>query len=162
MVKYNPKHSIKRAQSDRENTLSDNQHSIVAENMAVYWSSRMERVEVIRRGIHYSSIETLSKRINTPIKDILELLDIPQTTYNKRKKEEALMSGRDSEIILLLTELLDFGFEVFNQENDKFLRWLKKPNLSLGGLIPESLLDSLSGIQEVKSALNRLEYGNLA
>jgi uncharacterized protein (DUF2384 family) len=32
----------------------------------------------------------------------------------------------------------------------------------LGGNTPESLFDSLTGIQEVKNALNRLEYGNLA
>jgi len=63
---------------------------------------------------------------------------------------------------LLLTELIDFGLEVFNQEENKFLRWLKKPNLSLGGTTPESLLDTTTGIQEVKNCLNRLEYGNLA
>jgi uncharacterized protein (DUF2384 family) len=39
---------------------------------------------------------------------------------------------------------------------------LKKPNLSLGGNAPESMLDSITGIQEVRNCLNRIEYGNLA
>ncbi len=72
------------------------------------------------------------------------------------------MSGRDSELILLLTELTDFGIEVFNEEEEKFQRWLKKPNVSLGGSTPGSLLDTATGIQEVRNALNRIEYGNMA
>lgn len=73
-----------------------------------------------------------------------------------------LLSGRNSEVVLVLTELLDFGLEVFNNEAEKFHRWLKKPNPSLGGVTPESLFDSLKGIQEVRNSLNRLEHGNMA
>ncbi|MDZ7607711.1 MAG: MbcA/ParS/Xre antitoxin family protein [Cyclobacteriaceae bacterium] len=62
----------------------------------------------------------------------------------------------------MLSEVLDFGLEVFNDEKEKLQRWLKKPNLSLGGVTPESLFDSITGIQEVRNALNRLEYGNMA
>lgn len=43
-----------------------------------------------------------------------------------------------------------------------FQRWLQKPNLSLGGKSPESMLDTMTGINEVKFCLNRLEFGNLA
>lgn len=73
-----------------------------------------------------------------------------------------MLNGRDSEIVLLLTELVDFGIEVFNNEEYKFQRWMKKQNISLGGNTPESLLDSITGIQEVKNCLNRIEYGILA
>ena len=122
----------------------------------------MERVSLIRRGLPYESIEILSHRANMPIKQILQLLSLPQTTYNSRKKNNVVLDGRNSEVVLVLTELLEYGLEVFNFEEDKIQRWLKKPNLSLGGTTPESLFDSLTGIQEVKNALNRLEYGNLA
>jgi putative toxin-antitoxin system antitoxin component (TIGR02293 family) len=97
-----------------------------------------------------------------PVKQVLHLFGVPQTTYNKKRRDNDLLSGRDSEIILVLTELLDLGIEVFNNEAEKFQRWLKKPNISLGGVTPESLFDSLTGIQEVRNSLNRLEYGNLA
>ena len=90
------------------------------------------------------------------------LFGLPQTTYKKKRREKSLLNGRDSEIVLLLTELVDFGIEVFNNEEDKFQRWLKKPNYALGGYTPESLLDSTTGIQEVKNCLNRLEHGSFA
>jgi putative toxin-antitoxin system antitoxin component (TIGR02293 family) len=159
MVKYNAKTSVSRAYKVLEDKSN---HSIVAEKEAIYWTTGMTRVDTIRKGVPYSTIESLGKRLNKPVKDLLEIFDIPQTTYNKRKKDLAVMGSRDTELVLLITELLDFGFEVFNQETEKFLRWLNKPNISLAGYTPESLLDSGSGIQEVKNALNRIEYGSLA
>jgi len=86
----------------------------------------------------------------------------PMKTHNKKKRKNDLLSVRDSEVVMVLSEVLDFGLEVFNNETEKFHRWLKKPNLSLGGVAPESLFDSITGIQEVRNTLNRIEYGNMA
>lgn len=126
------------------------------------WASRMDRIRIIRSGLPYESIDVISKRVNIPIKQALQIFGMPQTTYNKKKKDNDLLSGRDSEVVLVLTELLDFGLDVFNEEKEKFHRWLKKSNTSLGGVSPESLFDSITGIQEVRNNLNRLEFGNMA
>lgn len=135
---------------------------IVSEGKEYTWTSKLDRVTIIRKGIPYESIDGISKRINVPIKDVLTIFGLPQTTYNKKRREHSLLSGRDSEVVLLITELLDFGIEVFNNETEKFQRWMKKENASLGGNSPESLLDSVTGIQEVKNCLNRIEFGNFA
>lgn len=124
--------------------------------------SKLERVEIIRKGIPYDSIETISQRLNRPVKTVLSLVGMPQTTYNKKKSENAVLDSRESELIVLMSELIDYGLEVFNDEEDKFQRWLKKPNLALSGIIPESLLDTITGIGEVKDCLTRIEYGNFA
>lgn len=87
---------------------------------------------------------------------------MPQTTYNKKKSDQSLLDTRDSELLPLITELLDYGLEVFNNEEEKFQSWLGKSNVSLGGIFPESLLDTITGIDEVKFALNRIEFGNFA
>lgn len=126
------------------------------------WKTVMERVRISREGIPFSALEVISKSLDLPIKEVLILFSIPQTTYNKKRREKALLGGKESEAVLWIIEIIDFGIEVFNGETEKFLRWLKKPNQSLGGLKPESFFDSISGIQEVKKCLNRLEFGNLA
>lgn len=126
------------------------------------WANRMERVQVIRQGIPYSYIERISERLDRPVKSILAIVGIPQTTYNKKKSEQSVLDSRDSELMVLLTELLDYGISVFNHEEEKFQRWLKKPNLSLGGNSPDSLLDTATGIDEVNYSLNRIEFGNFA
>ena len=137
--------------------------SIVNSDGKLYNSSnKLDRVRIIRDGIPYNSIEDISKRLNNPVKYVLAIVGIPQTTYNKKKSEHSLLDSRDSELVLLINELIDYGLEVFNNEEEKFQRWLKKPNLSIGGNPPETLLDTITGINEVKFSLNRIEFGNLA
>ena len=126
------------------------------------WTNTMERVQVIRQGVTYGSIEVISERLNRPVKAILSIIGIPQTTYNKKKSEHAALAPRDSELIILLTELIDYGLMVFNDEEAKFQRWLEKPNLSLGGQSPDSLLDTVTGIEEVTACLQRIEHGIFA
>lgn len=154
-----PKDSIERAKSTKKQFV---EYSIQVRTDRYSWGTKMEKVAVIRKGLPYESIEVISRRTDTSMKQFLAILGLPQTTYNKKKREKDLLNSRDSEVVVFLTELLDFGLSVFNNENDKFQRWLKKPNGSLGGVTPESLFDSLTGIQEVRNSLNRLEYGNMA
>ena len=158
-IPFNTKKSIRKAAGQRTSLKT---WKIDSGGKHFTWSNKMERVDIIRDGIPYSSIELISDRLDRPIKTVLSIVGIPQTTYNKKKAEESLLDSRDSELILLITELLDHGLEVFNEEKEKFQRWLKKPNLSLGGHSPESLLDTTTGIDEVHFALNRIEFGNFA
>lgn len=159
LEKFDPQKSVKRARKVREGAFKWVIHT---SNGKIAWSNRSERVAIIRKGLPYVSIEVIGQKANLPVKQMLHYFGIDQTTYNKKKREKDILSGRDSEVVLLLSEVLDFGVEVFDNEKDKFQWWLKKPNLSLGNATPESLFDSITGIQEVRNALNRMEYGNMA
>lgn len=156
---FDPKISAERAQRGKR---VKSQWSIKLAEKEYVWETKLERVAIIRKGLPYGSIEVISKRADLPVKNFLHLLGVPQTTYNKKKRQKDLLSGRDSEIVLILTELLEYGKQVFNDEIEKFHRWLKKPNTSLGGVRPDSFFDSLTGIQVVKNTLDRIEYGNFA
>lgn len=156
---FDPKKSIHRAKFAKTKGA---RWSISVTGREYVWGTRMDRVAIIRTGLPYESIEIIGKQADLPVKKILQLLEVPQTTYNKKKRDKGVLNRRDSELILMLTELLEFGLGVFNNEGEKFKRWLKKPNASLGDATPESLFDSFTGIQEVKNSLNRLEYGNMA
>ncbi len=156
---FDPKKSIKRA---KRGNRSRSHWSIKLAEKEYVWGSNLERIDIIRKRLPYGTIEVISKNADLPVKNILHLLGVPQTTYNKGKREKQLLSERNSEIVLFLTELLDYGKQVFNGEVQKFHRWLKKPNSSLGGARPDSFFDSITGIQIVRNALDRIEYGNLA
>ncbi len=157
--KPDPKKGIKQAKTGRA---IRPKFGIKVTGRTYSWNTKMDKVGIIREGLPYASIEVVSANANLPVSRMLHLFGVRQTTYNKKKKAEDLMSGRDSEIVLTLSELLQFGAQVFNDEKEKFQRWLKKPNISLGSVTPESLFDSVTGIQEVRNCLNRLEYGNFA
>ena len=121
-----------------------------------------ERIGAIRQGHDYSAIELLSTKIDASVKELLPLFELAQTTYNKKKRGQERMGRRDTEMLVYLNELIDYGIEVFDNEQAKFQRWLRKPNLSLGGVTPFSLLDTITGMREVRGCLDRIEYGNLA
>lgn len=133
----------------------------VLEEPATEYGS-LSHLEIIRKGIPYDTLEIIGEYSEMPIRQVLEILDIPQTTYNKKKRERGRLSTRDSELVLAIAELLDYGRSVFDGDDKKFKRWLKKPNTSLGGFIPESLFDTFAGLQQVRGALERLDYGILA
>lgn len=135
---------------------------IVTPKRRLKWSNPMERINLTRKGVPYSAVEVVGKKGSMTVARMLDILDLPQTTYNKKKREDEILDVRDSEILLVLSEVLDFGLFVFNDEKEKFHNWLGTKNSSLGGVTPESLFDSLTGIEEVRGALQRLEYGNLA
>ena len=126
------------------------------------WSNNMERIRLIREGIPYETLDFISNQLNVSVKAALAILGMPQTTYNKKKNEHSMFDQRNSELILLIIDLIQYGQEVFNQEKEKFQRWLKKPNSSLGGQTPESMLDTTTGIEEIRKCLSRIEYGSLA
>ena len=158
-IKYKVKKSLEKS---RRKNINRHKWKIKLPEKEYVWETKLERVALIRKRIPYSSIEVISKSANLPVKSFLHLFGIPQTTYNQKKKRNDLLSGRDSEIVLVLTELLEYGKYVFNNESDKFHRWLKKPNISLGGVRPDSFFDSLTGIQVVRNILDKIEYGNFA
>ncbi len=156
---FDIKDSISRAKKEKAHNYT---WEIYTSEGKITWKNGIERVEVLRKGLPYETIEVVGQKANLPVKQMLQFLDVAQTTYNKKKRDKELLNGRDSEVLLILTEVLDFGLEVFNHEKDKFQRWMKKTNMSLGNVAPISFFDSISGIQEVRNALNRLEYGNMA
>ncbi len=158
-VCFDPKKSIARAK--REKNIGSHWSIKLAEKEYT-WGTKLERIAIIRQGLPYTSIEVISKSANLPVKTMLHSLGVAQTTYNKRKRENHLLNSQNSELVLVLMELIEYGKEVFNGEVEKFHRWLRKPNISLGGAKPDSFFDSLTGIQIVKNALNRVEYGNFA
>ena len=56
-------------------------------------------------------------------------------------------------------ELLEYGLMVFNNEEDKFHRWMSKPVPALENSIPNDLLDSIEGLKQVEVILHKIEYG---
>lgn len=143
-------------------SISDVGYKIRVNKRVFKWSNNDEKIALIRVGLPYAAIEAISKHTKIPVIHYLKSLEIVQTTYNKKKKSDSILSKQDSEFIVELIELYEYGLSVFNNESDKFQRWLRKPNISLGNTSPDSLFDSLTGIREVKRALNRIEFGNMA
>ena len=83
--RLNTRKSIERAQT--ESALKTGWSMKVA-GREFSWSNQMERVNLIRAGLPFESIEEVGKKANLPVKQVLYKLGIAQTTYNKKKREK--------------------------------------------------------------------------
>lgn len=64
------------------------------------------------------------------------------------------MRGHMEKIVDVIVQ----GLEVFG-DKDRFISWLKRPCIALGGKAPLSLLDSRVGAEKVLDVLGRIEGG---
>lgn len=161
MAKHNPKQKPSAQAKSKAYPITEADPFQVNEPAATY-GLPMSRVAAIRLGLPSSAIERMSERTRLPVRQVLAYMRMPQTTYNKKLRANEPLDAHHSEQLLVLSDLMQFGTEVFNNEAPKFYSWLQSPNQSLGGVTPESLFDTLTGMQEVKNCLLRIEYGNMA
>jgi uncharacterized protein (DUF2384 family) len=50
------------------------------------------------------------------------------------------------------------GIKIFGSP-DEFRAWTKRKNITLGGVAPEELMDSVFGIRMIRDLLGRIAYG---
>lgn len=120
-------------------------------------SSRMDLIELSKKGITKDALLRLVKYLNLSISQMAELLAIAERTiqrYTLKKNFNRIVS----EQILQITEVAARGTQVF-EDKEKFLSWMKQPNKALSNNTPISLLHSRFGIEMVLDELGRIEYG---
>lgn len=81
---FDTKKSVGRAKNAR---LADPTWKLISEDKEYSWTSKLERVNIIREGIPYESIDGISKRINLPIKEVLHFFLVCRKPLTTRKVE---------------------------------------------------------------------------
>lgn len=120
----------------------------------------LDWVEMIRRGIPASAVESLRKAVQLSQADLARVLGIPERTLARRRREGTL-SSEESAKLLRLARIFGRANEVF--ENSRAaLHWLKSPNAALVGSTPLSLLDTEIGAESILDTLGRIEHGVFA
>ena len=90
-----------------------------------------------------------------PRTQLLELLDISESTARRRQTAHALKCV-ESDRTLRIARLFARAEDVF-EDRAKARAWLQRPNRALGGVTPLSLLDTELGAREVETTLGRIE-----
>lgn len=114
-----------------------------------------------RNGLPYKSLKNAQDFMPFSIQEWAEMLHISIRSIDRLKKERKKLSSSQSEKLIEITLLYDYGMDVFGT-SEKFSMWLNRVNLALGGVKPKSLLDTNQGIKAVETVLSRIEYGVLA
>ncbi len=118
-------------------------------------------IAATRNGLPYKSLHTAEVIMPFSSQEWAKMLHVSKRSIDRLKKEKKKLSTTQSEKLIEVTLLYDYGVDVFGS-SEKFTKWLDRSNLALGGVAPKSLLDTNQGIKAVKTELSRIEYGVLA
>jgi putative toxin-antitoxin system antitoxin component (TIGR02293 family) len=118
-------------------------------------------VQATRNGLSYKSLLYAQAFMPFSVQEWATMLHVSTRSIERLKKDKKKLTSSQSEKLIEITILYDYGVDVFG-DYQKFSKWLERTNLALGGISPKSLLDTNSGINAVKTALSRIEYGVLA
>lgn len=119
--------------------------------------TRMDLIDLARKGITKRSLRRLSEISSITVKELAELLPISLRQFQRYDEEKRMKRGV-SEHVILIAEVLLKGMDIFDSPEELKL-WLKSPLLSFGQRTPFGLLDTSYGVQMVMDELGRMEHG---
>ncbi len=120
----------------------------------------LDLMELAAQGVTKEALLHLVSYLNCPMSEMAQLLPVTERTIQRYRSHQHF-NRVVSEHILQLAEIVAHGTEVFG-DREKFLRWLRIPNVALGNRIPFELLDSRFGADMIRDELGRIEHGVFA
>ena len=110
-----------------------------------------------RKRLPITIAEEVADVLDLRDKEMATILTISIRTYH-RLKLNGLLSSVASERLTLLKELAAYGLDVFENQST-FNKWLRLPLRELSNLSPLNSLDTATGFNQVKTILQRIDYG---
>ena len=114
-------------------------------------------IDALKGGLPASRIDALTATLGLPASRVADVLSIPTSTLNRRRKAGRL-DRDESERAYRLARLVDRAADVFGSVEGG-VEWLKQPQFALGGATPLSYADTEPGAREVENVLGRIEHG---
>lgn len=118
-------------------------------------------IKLVREGIPFKEFKKIMDWSPFTNKEWAHFLNISTRTLERHKEDQKVFKQEQSEKIVSIYQLLQYGVAVFSDKQLLF-KWLHIDTIVLGGVCPKDLLDTSIGIQMVRDALGRLEHGVLA
>ncbi len=116
-----------------------------------------KEISLIRNGVDPEVVEAFLDKENLPVKDILERLHIPSSTYFSRKKQQLRLDTYTTEKFVRLISVLIMAAEILGSDEAK--SWIYRNVPSLGDQAPINLLDTEAGHRLVEQVLLQIKYG---
>jgi putative toxin-antitoxin system antitoxin component (TIGR02293 family) len=114
-------------------------------------------VRLIRAGLPVSELEALRTGLDMPLETLACKLGISRATLHRRRASGRL-DPEESDRVVRFARLLGKAIEVF-ESAENAQRWLRSPQLGLGGEVPLDYAESEVGAREVEDLLGRIEFG---
>lgn len=118
------------------------------------------KIDVIRRGVAAGVVDGMAAYLDVPKNQIFALLHSPESTAHRLIKDDRRLDSGITERIVRVADAARLAQRTFGGRAEAN-RWLKAPNLALGGATPLSMLDTEPGAAEVRRILGAIDYGGV-
>ena len=115
-------------------------------------------IDKSRQGVLRSETDQVAGLVGLTDAEMARILSLSVQKLHRTKPDERL--PRDaSERLLLLTNLLRHGLDVFDNDAETLANWLRSPIRELNRQSPLHLLDTTIGFGLADDVLGRIEHG---
>ncbi|UHG94155.1 type II RES/Xre toxin-antitoxin system antitoxin [Spirosoma oryzicola] len=115
-------------------------------------------IDKSRQGVLRSEVDQVANMVGLTDIEMARTLSMSDRNLHRLKPQERL-SRDTSERLLLLTNLLRHGLDVFDDDAETLADWLRSPIRELNSQSPLQLLDTTTGFGLVDDVLGRIEHG---
>lgn len=134
--------------------------SSTVQNLLNTLKDPIKEMGLIRSGIETNIIESFLAEESILVKDVLERLHIPSSTYFLKKKNHQPLDAYTTEKLVRLVSVLVMASDIIGKIEAK--KWIYRNVPSLGDEAPINLLDTEIGHRLVEQALLQIKYGMYA
>lgn len=120
--------------------------------------STQQLIDHVRAGLPYSELEILQRSFGLPMEYMASQVGLSRATWQRRKKEDGVLSPLQSDRVVRLARLMGKAIQVLESEENA-RQWLTTPQYGLGGAAPLDYSDTEVGAREVENLLGRIEHG---
>jgi len=115
--------------------------------------------KIIEEGMETIVLERIAKELlDVPLQTLLNRLDLPPSTIQRRLKTEQPLSPSESDKVARVLYVWHAAKKTFC-DGASAAEWIKRPNAKLNHLAPLDLLGSHVGYDRVQSILARFAAG---
>lgn len=136
----------------------------------LFESEPMERVSIVKQGIHPFMVDDIAKRMSIPKERLLGALGLARATVERKVRENKRLSPDESSKVMGMARLVGQVQAMVEESGDPegfdaaawTALWLERPLPALGGRKPAELMDTAEGQQLVASLVARMQSGAYA
>jgi putative toxin-antitoxin system antitoxin component (TIGR02293 family) len=113
----------------------------------------------IMAGFRTHSVAEVAQRFGISPAAMAERIGVSRSTFHRKQKEDALLSGHESDALARYSVLLTQANAVFDGDEEAARQWLDCPQIGLGNAIPLECAQTSFGFREVEKLLTRIDHG---
>jgi putative toxin-antitoxin system antitoxin component (TIGR02293 family) len=114
----------------------------------------------IREGFPHATVQEVMHAADLSLAELAASLGVSMRSLQRRRGEGRL-ARHESDRLYRLARLIALSKHYLG-DDDRGIRWLKRPNRALGGVAPLALIDTEPGARAVENLLGRTAYGGVS